>query len=881
MKKPIALLMAAALVVSTAACGNEDNQQSSGNSSGTQNTTPSSPSDTGNTGDTSNTGSTSTDPSTGSNAGGTTPAPSIEVEKFEGNYTFKEAVSVLCSNWNPHTYQTTDDGYLAEYIRSGFYDFVFNDELHVVEGKDPFTSYKIIPVMAASEPVDVTEAVKKSHPQFNIPESATSGYAYTIDLNPDAVWEDGTPINADSYVYSMQQLLNPDYLNYRAADYTDGDFVIAGAEGYLNSGKTIQKENSSDGEKMTYTIADLVKGSDGAYTTPEGYPAFFGLNTGYAWNGGKPLSNYTDLIPADVWSALSAVADEEGYVPVTDESMETLYKFTGSADWGNETKENLGYYVSYTLSYPTVDFSSVGLFKSGDYQITIVFAKALSGFNLLYSLTSNWLVKEDIYESCKKMDGTAYSTTYNTSVETTSSYGPYKLVEYQADKALKLVRNDNWVGYSDGQHIYKDPTDGKYYPMYMSNAIECQVVEEASTRKMMFLKGELMSYGLQSEDFATYKNSEYAYKTPLGTIYFFIFNGYLDAIQNREAAANFDKTKYDLETMTLKSFRQAIAVTYDKELMASTISPSRSGGYGLIGATYLYDPANGLRYRDTDQAKQALCDFYSVDVSKYSSLDEAVNSITGYDPVAAKELYKKAYDESLAAGYITDSNNDGICDQDIEIEYSVSLHNTFVEQTVNYLNEKLAEVLVGTPFEGKVRIKESAPYGNEWSTKLREGLSDLGFAGWNGSVLNPFSLTDLYTNPSKQYDGKWFDASAVKLELEIAGEKITMNLKQWSDALNGTTVTVGGKEYNFGENTTDVNDRLTILAAIESEVLQTYNYIPMMQNASLALLSQQVYYVVEEYNPVMSRGGVPYLKYNYTDEEWAAYVTSQGGELRY
>src|SRR5699024_6331088 len=119
---------------------------------------------------------------------------------------YKDSVGVLATNWNPHTYQTQEDGYPTEFIRAGFYSFIYNDELNPVEGKDPYTGYVIIPEMAASMPVDVTEEVKAEHPEFNIPESATSGYAYTIDLNPDAVWEDGTPINADSYVYSMKRL---------------------------------------------------------------------------------------------------------------------------------------------------------------------------------------------------------------------------------------------------------------------------------------------------------------------------------------------------------------------------------------------------------------------------------------------------------------------------------------------------------------------------------------------------------------------------------------------------------------------------------------------------------------------------------------------------
>lgn len=107
-------------------------------------------------------------------------------------------------------------------------------------------------------------------------------------------------------------------------------------------------------------------------------------------------------------------------------------------------------------------------------------------------------------------------------------------------------------------------------------------------------------------------------------------------------------------------------------------------------------------------------------------------------------------------------------------------------------------------------------------------------------------------------------------------------MKNWSDALNGMTITVGETEYNFGADQADVDTRLDILAAIETVVLGTYNYLPMLQDASAALLSQQVFYVVEEYNPIMGRGGLTYMKYNYNEAEWNEFVASQpDGTLSY
>lgn len=811
-------------------------------------------------------------------------------------YTYQDSVSVMATNWNPHTYQTSDDAYPVDTadIRIGLYELIFNDELHPVEGKEPFTGYVVLPEMAASLPVDVTEQVKAEHPEFGIPEDMTSGYAYTIDLNPDACWEDGTPINADTYVYSMQKLLDPKLLNYRAVDYYGQNFSIAGAEEYANAGRTVDLDNYA---MSGYTLEDLTLGEDGQYVSPEGSPMFVGVNFDLSWtaqSGGTLQelveANGDQYFNMERWEELVALADENGLAPLTEDSYAMLVSLISTDAW-MEDESNAPCYFVERKTYPEVDFSTVGLYKSGDYQITLVLDKALAGFNLYYSLTSNWIVKEDLYESCLTSstgaDGVeVWSSTYNTSVETTSSYGPYKLVEFQTDKFMRYEKNENWYGWTDGKHEYVDPNDGQTYPMYQTTAIECEVVEEAATRKLMFLRGELMGYGLGSEDFDTYRSSEYCYATPAETIFFLILNGYLEAIQSREAAADFDKTQYDLETMTVLEFRKAVALTYDKDLFAATVSPARSGAYGIIGNAYVWDVDTGALYRDTDQAKQALCNAYSVDVSEYASLDEAVASITGYDPEQAKVFYGEAFTKALEAGYITDEDGDGISDQTVRIEYCISADSKFMTQTIDYLNEKMAEVTAGTPFEGKVQFVKSAPYGNEWSNKIKEGLSDTVLAGWQGSALNPFSLTDQYVNPSYMYDANWFDATTVDmtLELTVDGEarSITMNLREWSDALNGAAVTAeDGNTYNFGDGMADPQDRLTILAAIETQILGTYNYLPMLQDGSMALLSQQVYYVVEEYNPILGRGGIQYLRYNYDDAEWAAYVAENGGELTY
>ena len=842
MKKLIALLLAVVMVLGLAACGGDKAPET---------TAPSE----------------------------TTP---VETTPVADTYTWKDSVATLATNWNPHNYQTTDDSYPAEFLRVGLYGFIFNDELHPKDGVEPYAGYTIIPEMAAALPVDVTEQVKAEHPEYGIPESATAGYAYTIDLNPNAVWEDGTPINADTYVESMKRLLDVKLLNYRATDYYAQTLAIAGAKAFANSGRTVYNDSYAK-----WTLADLTKDENGQYVNPDGAKMYIGLDIALDWLGGDTLQacveTYGDAaFDLTNWEALMAMA-VDGAIPLTDENLALfLPVITGNPEWG-ETETEAPNYFCWGEAFPVVEYdNTVGCYKTGDYQITIVLEKALAGFQLLYNLSSNWIVNIDLYDACLSEENGVWSTTYNTSVETTLSYGPYKLVNYQTDKAMRFEKNENWYGYTDGNHQYVDPTDGQTYDMYMTNVIDTQVVAEAATRKMMFLKGELMGYGLGAEDFATYRQSEYCYATPSETIFFLILNGHMESINSRESASTFDTATTDLQCLTLKSFHQALGLTYDKDLFAATISPARSGGFGIIGSSYIYDPETGAKYRDTDQAKQVLCDFYGVDVAAFASLDEAVASITGYDPEQAKVYFKQAFDEGIAAGYINDADGDGKCDQMIRIEYAMSGGMTdFMTKTLAYLNEKVTEVAEGTPFEGKIEFYPSADYGNEWSNKIRQGQTDTVLGGWSGSALDPFGLTDLYTNPAKQYDAAWYDATQVELTINVPVDgvdtDVTMTLKEWSDCLNGTTI----NGLNFGDGIADIEVRLDILAACEGKILESYNYLPMLQDGSMSLLSQQVYYVVEEYNPIMGRGGIAYAKYNYTDAEWAAYVAEQGGELQY
>ena len=89
----------------------------------------------------------------------------------------------------------------------------------------------------------------------------------------------------------------------------------------------------------------------------------------------------------------------------------------------------------------------------------------------------------------------------------------------------------------------------------------------------------------------------------------------------------------------------------------------------------------------------------------------------------------------------------------------------------------------------------------------------------------------------------WYDTTKDMVTINIGGEDVTLSVYDWAEAVNGTIVTdTNGVNRVYGENESDPETRTTILAAVEGKILQTYTYLPFINDGSKALLSQQMYY---------------------------------------
>ena len=217
---------------------------------------------------------------------------------------------------------------------------------------------------------------------------------------------------------------------------------------------------------------------------------------------------------------------------------------------------------------------------------------------------------------------------------------------------------------------------------------------------------------------------------------------------------------------------------------------------------------------------------------------------------------------------------------------SIKRFRKFYNNGYDFLVNNYTEAVKGTKLEGKLTFTRDDTIGSGFSDALKANQVNLLFGvGWTGSALDPYGLMEAYTSSDYQYDPAW-DTTNETLAVKIGDVEYTATVWDWTLAIMGETITIKAadgttKEYSCGLADEKPEERLTILAALEGAVLQTYDMLPIMDDASAALKGMQIKYYTEEYIYGVGRGGVKYMQYYYTDAEWEAFVAEQGGTLNY
>ena len=791
-----------------------------------------------------------------------------KTETSAAEYTYHAYASALSDLWNPHTWEDSADSSVVALLETPLMDMSILDS-ESGEYQWVYAAAESIEDVTADHQDDLT---KYGCTLVNDASETTEGYVYEIKLREGMKWEDGTVIDADTYVYSMDQLLCPEMQNYRANTFYAGDFMIAGADLYYFSGSTTTLDNYTTG--AISAVADLTL-TDGAYYTADGGAVYLAIGAAAEYLGGYSLADYVDAYGADYfdltnWDALVALEDENGLVVATEESVGYLTSVISTEGWA-EDETSVPNYMMYDATYDETTFDSVGFYKVDDYTIRWVCQYAVDINNFYTCLTSGFLVYEDLYESCKKDEGTGLITsTYGTSLDTTMSYGAYKMESLQEGKQMVFVQNENWYGYEvqdDGSLIsYTDfLVDGENVQQYQTTRYVIDVMDDDSAKEA-FLKGELTDWSPSADDLPTYSLSEQMYKAPETYTMRLFFNTNLEKLQEMDANGNTNSV-----VMSNVNFRKAFSLAIDRSDWVGA-TEGYIPAYYLLNSLYYYnvyeDPSS--IYRNTDAAKQAVLDLYDVTYGgsndAYATLDEAYESISGYNLTEAKELMKQACEELVADGLYTEGE-----DIYIQIAYCAGAVTSTVTQQTSLFQQYINEAAEGSGF-GTITFEAVGNLTDRYSD-VANGKYAIGYGAWGGAAFYPFSMMQLYCDPdytSVHEIGCW-DPTTETLTLDVNGTEYTMTWQEWSQSLEG----VGAFASESDET------KVQILADLESNYLEFYYCIPLASMSTPEMLSYQCNYYTDNYNIMYGFGGIRLTTYNYTDAEWEEYVESVGGTLSY
>lgn len=780
-------------------------------------------------------------------------------------YTMREYTSQMPSQWCTILSSDNVNNTMESYFTSAFYEFNYKFDAN---GKIVPGAYTV-EYSASTKLEDVT---KKYAGKYGLAADAEKGQAFAMTLRNDLTWDDGTPIKAADFVYSMSQQLSPKYLFATASNYYSGNYVIHNAQNYVKQGQKGWFDNGN----MNLAYSDLALGADGKYTL-KGNECTIALKKPLVWLQGNTLDSYVTNAPqyfdAEAYASLLALADENGDVAVTAESLALLTTvITAKADWG-ETKENTVGYMYVNYEYPAMDFSEVGYFVGdNEYELVMVIDGTLNPLDAEGNLTyeagyyfSNWpLVKKDLWERCEDQSKTPYANSYCTTQEKSASWGPYKLTNYQDQKTYTVSRNDKWFGYGLPQ----------YANQYQTDAIVTEKIEEWDTAWLAFQKGNLDGIGMDVKIAADYRTSKRAYFTP--ETYTFDLN-----IQSN-ATSKTDKRNNLL--LNYADFRKAISLSLDRDDYCAKNNPSSQAALGLLNSMYYYDVENGKVYRDSVQAKEAILNAYGatknedgswkVGETTYTDIEDALDATTGYNLTLARQLVENAVAQAKKDGKYSDGD-------EIILTYGIETQTANTDRVKNWFQAAFDSMTKGTSIEGKIKIEYFMFSSATWSEQFENGEYDLCFSAWGNAPFNPaYLLCETQISKVNRYAKMW-DPETVSVTVKATPDDkhkdglYTYNLEQWRLILQGKE----GCPVNF--KNFPMEDQLTALGAVETAILKEYYSIPVFSRYSASLMGYKVDYISYEYNTFMGYGGIRYMTFNYDDTAWAEFVASNNNILNY
>lgn len=739
-------------------------------------------------------------------------------------YTYNGYLSASPTTWNTHTWEENTDSYIQSFTEMGFYDCIYDkDETTGKEG------YKFVTEMAAEMPIAVPAADVSDEDieLYGYVGNIGVGKVWDIKLNQNAIFENGDPINADTYVESMERLLNPKRINRRADSYYASSLVIANAERYFK-----QQRETHEPAYNYYKDSTTDKPSDANFANDQMFYLNLGAYTDYANSIFTGLSedqaNFltvienrsTESTPA-VELAGQRIADAAKYYcfyyvehPESDEEWQKELEAEKPNPYGISDAEMLNHYIdiwafddyevlvrTQVNQTPNMDDESTYEAYSRDKLVedlklfvhTLGNGRGAAGkewrwklplFGMLFnddelSFNEVGIKKIDDYtirlflqKAITELD-LKFSLTSNWIVNIplydalTQDMGGIKSTLWATDNA------SNYIGYGPYKLTYFKTDDSftltkneKWYG-WTDGQHEGQF--QMTDLKVRVIK----THATVKEEFKKGTLDEFTLERSdmpeLGNSSRIQYTpeSYTTKISFNSDRAKLASRESDGVSKTLLAnddFRKGISLIINRKDLIKFTTAGEAYNY-LLNSLYLTDVEKGETYRKTPQGLSVYGKVYS-ELGGPEGGQPLAESEKGYNYDYGVALMKKAYEEELA--------NPG--DQYIKagekmvIEFRVFDDESEVTKDLwNYLNTTLHAAGEEIGLNLEITLAKDEDYYN--SAKM--GNYDMIFSTWGGAAINPWNLMQVYLD--KSFDGNCeygFKGNQDKhyLEIDINGD---------------------------------------------------------------------------------------------------------------
>ncbi len=740
--------------------------------------------------------------------------------------------------------------------------------------------------------------------------------------------------NAERYYKSGRQTLEPlyNYVNGSSYEYTDDKYKdTAGSDYYINLQKVapIAAEYYKDGK--TITLAELfnqplitgkTSTSEAARRITESVKYYLFKYGDADWKAKG--DNHEDWAkaksPADVKDAmtdfdisLSRYQSPKKLIKVRKNLGSNNNGGYNYSDWKNEAE-----LVTYTMEDLVADintilkdtfnkqikknserlmlygyikneefnnFDNVGIKAIDDSTIRLILGKSIKMLDLKFSLTSNWLVKTDLYEQLSKKNGNKWSTDYaSKKVGNYKAYGPYKLVKYEEGKSFVIEKNDKWYGYTDGKH------EGQF----QMTRVKTTIVEDHQTAVGMFEKGQLDDLTLDANDMKTYGNSKYSQTVYESYTQKISFNSNRNKLLGRQSS-NINKV-----ILANDDFRKGLSLSLNRNDFAAKTTAGSKAFTGLLNDLYLTDVQVGEMYTSTSQGEGVYNEVYGElggnpysDDYKVKALEKAAQ---GYNLQQATYFVEKAFKDEIEAGNL--KLNDKI---ELEIQVYDNSSTTTINMT-RFISDSFKTVIDNAVAKYNAKQTDDAKKANitfelkvvkneDYYNAAKSGNYDMIFSVWGGAAINPYGLMQVYCDPDFESTCEYgFKGNQNSAKLEIAfddGTSEERTIAEWYTKLNGDLAEMDIDELVSDRKSEVASDkelvakynaqhqkRVTVLAKLEAAILKRFEAIPLVARGSTSLYSVKVKYATNKYINLVGYGGIRFMTFNYTDKQWNEFIKS-------